>query len=101
MLVWYNKIPTSFRAASHGRKQFQFSQAFLGGIGIQGYEKPVSTLVDKKGNRNTEAEPTPFLGNGEYAYKRDKEPPSACDWRCKTEAGTCRTLHSGSALPEP
>jgi len=93
MLVWDNEIPASVRAASPGRKQFQFSQTLLGCIGVQGDEKPVSPLIDKKGNRNTVAEPAPLQGNGEYAYKRDKEPPSACNWWCETEAGACRTLH--------
>jgi hypothetical protein len=77
---WYgaHKIPTSVRAA-RGRKQFQFCQALLGGIGVQGDEKPFSSLADKKGNRNTEAESAPFPGNGKDAYERDEEPPPACD----------------------
>jgi hypothetical protein len=83
------ELSTSVRAASHGRKLFQFFQALLGCIRVQGDEKPFSTLFDQKGNRNTEAKTAPFLRSGEYAYNRDKEPPSACNRWCKTEAGTC------------
>ena len=63
-----------------GRKQFQVSQALLGGFGVQRHEKPFFPLSDKKRDRSTEAEPAPFLGNGQYANDRDKEPPPACDW---------------------
>jgi hypothetical protein len=31
-----------------------------------------------------------FMGYREYAYERDKKPPSAYNWWSKTEAGTFR-----------
>jgi hypothetical protein len=70
-----NKVPISVRAA-RSRRQFQILQAFPGDIGIKGDERPCIPLPDEKGNRSAEADPALFIGNGEYAYDRDKEPPS-------------------------
>jgi hypothetical protein len=78
-----NNVPNSVRAA-RGRRQFQFPQTLLGGIGVQGDKRPCIPLPDEKGNRSAEADPALFMGKGEYAYERDKEPPSPCEWWCKT-----------------
>lgn len=66
----------------------QVPQALLGGIRVQGDEKPCAPLFDKKGYRGAVANSTIFMGNGEYAHERDEEPPSQCKRLPKTEAGT-------------
>jgi hypothetical protein len=74
-----NKVPISVRAA-RGRRQFQIPQALLGGVRVQRDERPLTSFTDKKSNRSAEADPALFMGNGEYAYERDKEPPSQSEW---------------------
>jgi hypothetical protein len=58
-------------SAAHGRRKFQLPQALLGGIGVEGDERPGIPLPDKKSNRRAEADPTLFMGKGEYPYERD------------------------------
>ena len=95
-----NNVPNSVRAA-RSRRQFQLPEALLGGIGVQGDERPLTSLPDEKGNRSAEADPAPFMGKGEYAYERTKSrPPKAtgCARLRRKPAGSGIT---GSALPEP